>query len=301
MEVLLLHNEAAGSGEHTRASLTSLVQRAGYAPVYRDLHQAIGSSDLFNIGEFVVVAGGDGSIRKVALALLGHERALAPLPLGTANNIAHALGLGPSLDTIARGWAEGRRRRLDIGHVTGPWGRRPFVEGIGLGLFPRMITISEYLHPAVRGAGAKPTRAHKLTRDRSVFAALAHEVAAHPTQLSVDGHDASGALVLLEVLNINRVGPGVELAPAADPFDGNFDAVIITAAQRGKLQEQLRTAIADGQSSAPLSTRGTRNLRIVTRAPELRIDDEVIVLEGETHLEIELQPAALEIVLPAAS
>ncbi len=299
MEVLLLHNENAGDGGHSRDSLTALLRRAGYAPVYRDLHAAIGTSDLFEIGEFVVAAGGDGSLRRVALALLGHDRALAPLPLGTANNIARSLALPRQLDRIARGWARGTRRRIDVGAITGPWGRRTFIEGVGFGLIPRTIAISEYLHPGGGGHGGKSSPAQKLARDRAVIAALAHEVAAHPTTLRIDDADFSARCVLLEILNINHAGPGIEFAPAADPFDGAFDLVAVRAEERARLQALLKSAVADGEPATTLPVTRCRRVRVTSDSTELRIDDEIMTVAPQTPLEIELQPAALEIVLPS--
>src|SRR5688500_13926950 len=87
MDVVLLHNEKSGDESWSRNDLIKLVRRAGFEPRYFPLNRALDEPKLLDRGEFVIVAGGDGAIRRAGLAMIGRDRALAPLPLGTANNI----------------------------------------------------------------------------------------------------------------------------------------------------------------------------------------------------------------------
>jgi len=56
-------------------------------------------------GDIVAVAGGDGTVGKVARRLIGSPTPIAILPLGTANNIANTLDVtGKSLKELIRSW-----------------------------------------------------------------------------------------------------------------------------------------------------------------------------------------------------
>src|SRR5262245_10485862 len=85
MDVVLLHNAGAGDESWSRRDLVRLVRASGFEPHYLPVQSALEHPKLLERGKFVIVAGGDGAVRKAALALLGRHRPLAPLPLGTAN------------------------------------------------------------------------------------------------------------------------------------------------------------------------------------------------------------------------
>jgi diacylglycerol kinase family enzyme len=93
MDVVLLHNESAGYEDWSRPQLLRCLRRAGLRPKYYALDAALAKPRVLETGEWIVVAGGDGSVRKIALQLIGSGKPLVVLPLGTANNIARSLGL----------------------------------------------------------------------------------------------------------------------------------------------------------------------------------------------------------------
>ncbi|MEO5958929.1 MAG: diacylglycerol kinase family protein, partial [Opitutaceae bacterium] len=80
IDVALVHNPKAGDETFTEKKLVKLLRAAGYREKYFPRKEALEDGEALRHGEFVVVAGGDGSIRKVALALVGTKRAIAPLP-----------------------------------------------------------------------------------------------------------------------------------------------------------------------------------------------------------------------------
>ena len=85
--------------------------------------------------EFVVVAGGDGTVGKVARRLIGTDVPIAILPLGTANNSSKTLGIADlPVTRLISSWNSARRVKFDAGVAVGPWGDRHFIEGIGAGV-----------------------------------------------------------------------------------------------------------------------------------------------------------------------
>jgi diacylglycerol kinase family enzyme len=297
MEVVLLHNEKAGRESWSRKELMRLVRRAGYVPNYYSLKMALDQPKLFERGEFVIVAGGDGAIRKASLALVGRDRPIAPLPLGTANNIVRSFGLSLKPEEIVEGWSKPRRRSFDMGVIEGPWGKRHFIEGVGVGLISRSIAVIDDMDEIAEYELKKP--AQKLHRDICVATALAHEMQPLKAELSIDGRDVSDNFLLVEVLNIRRAGPGVELAPHASPSDGRFDVVSATSRQRPRLMAILRTRLRDEEQTRSLTTRRARQVRLrVNRACDMRIDDGTLRVEPDTTVELSIKPGALEFVLP---
>src|SRR5690606_27192752 len=122
----------------------------------------------------VIVAGGDGAIRRAGLAMIGRDKPLAPLPLGTANNIVRSFGLLMEPEDIIDGWRHPRRRPFDVGVIEGPGGKRHFIEGVGIGLISRSIAVIEEIDEVAVYELKKPK--HKLHRDICVATALAHEM-----------------------------------------------------------------------------------------------------------------------------
>jgi diacylglycerol kinase family enzyme len=183
--------------------------------------------------DLVAVAGGDGTVGRVAKKLVGRDIPIAPLPLGTANNISRTLGLADvPLANIIASWADARRVRFD---VQGPWGLRYFVEAAGIGLFARAMPAAERSRTlaSLTSAEAKVAYALQMLRDRL------ETCEPHRLHMRLDGREVSGEFVLFEAMNMEFVGPNLYLAPEVDPCDGTLDLVLVSSAERDKLHESL--------------------------------------------------------------
>lgn len=273
------------------------MKRAGFRPCYCELDAVTKDPALLDRGEFVAVAGGDGAIRQAALLALGRGHALAPLPLGTANNIVRSFNLPHDLEEIVDGWHHARYRRFDVGVAKGPWGRRHFIEGVGVGLIGRSIAVIDDIDDTAAYEYKKAK--HKLHRDICVTAALAHEMQPLAARLSFDRHVVADDFILLEILNIRRAGPGIELAPKASPSDGRLDIVAVTARQRRWLLHALKARLSETTHGRDLTTRRARRLNLtLTPACTIRIDDTTLHAPAGTRVSISLKTGALSFVLP---
>jgi diacylglycerol kinase family enzyme len=83
----------------------------------------------------IIAGGGDGTISAVASTLVGTDRALGVLPLGTLNHFAKDLIIPLDLEGAARNIMEGHVKRVDVGEVNG----RIFVNNSSLGLYPSIV------------------------------------------------------------------------------------------------------------------------------------------------------------------
>lgn len=272
----MLHNPTAGDRELPQRKLAELLRRFGYRPAFFSLKErAWKEKNALAHAEFVVVAGGDGSVRKAVLELHDCGRPLAILPLGTANNVCTSLGIEGSPAKIVASWSKAGRRKIDLGQARGPWGEKSFVESAGVGLIGRTIAIMDALEAT---ADHRPEwREDRLHRDASVVHALAHEL--QPVQIRVQETGRVSRwedYLLLEIMNISRAGPGLELAPRADPGDGWLNVVSVTVRERERLKRVLRDNLGAKKPRTVLAQHRIRSLRIECRAGEFRLDDQVV-------------------------
>ena len=87
----------------------------------------------------VFACGGDGTIHNIVQVLAKTEVALAIMPMGTANALAHDLGLPMKLSAAARAALEGTARRVALGRIEysdlqGQPGARYFIVAAGAGV-----------------------------------------------------------------------------------------------------------------------------------------------------------------------
>ncbi len=171
----------------------------------------------------VVVAGGDGSVGPVAEVLVGTDRALGILPMGSWNNIARGLGipmeLDPALDLIARGGTA----QVDAGVARHPTAdqagpvddARAFFEAAGVGL-----------DAAGFGAVELGGRAGWWFALRAMWRALRRRRTRMLIEL--DGEVLRRRAPAVTVCIGPYHGLGFALVPDADPADGLFDVAVFS-------------------------------------------------------------------------
>jgi diacylglycerol kinase family enzyme len=292
MKAILVHNRSAGVRDCTAEELVGAVREAGVFPTYVSAGDGDLAAALEESADLVVVAGGDGTVAKVATILPGRGIPFTILPMGTMNNIATALGIVGSPDRLARGWRTGERRRFDVWVAEGPWGRRRFVEGVGLGALAR--TVSEVEDDA-------PKRRRGQDGREALRNALAAADLGRWSGFVVDGVELAGEWLLVEALNIAYAGPSLELAPDADPSDGMLDLMCLDAERCAEALDWLE--VAEGRGPAPATVRQCRKVQFDWHGGPLRIDDtEPDRASGTSgRVELSLEAAPLTVLIPGKS
>ena len=269
MRVTLVHNPSAGDEQHAEERLLKQLEAGGHDTRLVSTQRKF-ERRLEDPGDLVVVAGGDGSVKDVALALAGRRVPLAILPTGTANNIAKSLGVLGSVDELIAGWRDAERRRLRVGSATGRWGTMRFVESVGAGLFAELVTRG----PEEVDENEAGLTGHAIDRALLLLRRIAEDQPPRFRRVALDGADLSGDYLLVEAMNIPLVGPNVPLAPEADWSDSLLDLVLVTERERSAISDYLRARL--GGSAAPLALPVRRGRRVVLQASpgELHVDDE---------------------------
>ena len=92
-------------------------------------------SDIVSPQARIVVAGGDGSVEFIVRKFADTQHPIGIIPLGTFNNLAHALGLAHDVDRAIEVARDGSPRPITLGRVND----HIFVEACAVGLFGEPI------------------------------------------------------------------------------------------------------------------------------------------------------------------
>lgn len=264
MRALVVHNPKAGKGSPSADTLLRELEAAGLSLSYCCNNDATLADRLREPVDLLIAAGGDGTVANLIRTMPYRSVPIGILPLGTANNIARSLGVAGAPRALAASWSLEHSRRLDIGVARGKWGHCDFIEAVGVGSLTKAI--QEVDRASV--ASAAP-----LLHGRAALAKRLAGADPTTTRLTLDGRELSGEFLLVEIMNISAVGPGLKLAPDADPGDGLLDVVCLSVDQRAEMTEWLRSP---DHLSAPLAVERSRDVEIAWRATPLRVDDQVL-------------------------
>ena len=280
MRVTLIHNPGAGKqGKKNGEQLVELLEDAGHEVRYQSSKDDGWKKALKKPAELVAVAGGDGTVARVARRMAGRGIPVAALPSGTANNISRSLGLVERpFEELVRGWPDARRVKLDVGLAKGPWGERYFVEGIGTGVFARLLA---------SGSGKRIKKSKTKKPKEKVDSALrrlrtrAQRMKPLEIEASLDGKDISGDYLLFEAVTIPYVGPNLFLAPDSKPGDGHFDVVLVRESERARLVKYLETWQENRQRLAVLPSHRGQRLLLEWTGFEMHLDDNLWPKEAD--------------------
>lgn len=288
MRALVVHNPKAGKGSLSADDLLTELRSAGLSLSYCSSNEKAFPDCLREPVDLLIAAGGDGTVAKLIRHIPYRSVPIGILPLGTANNIARSLGIAGAPQELAASWSLDCTRRLDIGVARGKWGHCDFVEAVGVG----SLTEATQQVDAASVESKDPMRHGRATLAKQLADARPTEV-----QLTLDGREVAGDFLLVEVLNIKSVGPGLRLAPAADPGDGLLDIAYLEIDRREEMIEWLR---APDHKSPPLTVERSMEVAVAWSATPLRVDDKVLAepkgkrtatVRVEAHVNILVSPA----------
>ena len=230
---MLLHNPKAGSGKPSKRQLLAALAEAGHEASYASTKSKGWRKALKQKCDLVLVAGGDGTVGKVARELIGSRTPLSVLPTGTANNLARTLGFIGPVDERIESLAENEPQGFDVALARGPWGERWIFEGLGAGFF------AEYLRRADGCKERGKSKEEQMRRHIRRLLRLFSTYRARSWDFALNDENVSGRYLLWEGLNICSVGPVLPFAPDARTDDGRLDVVTAREAYRDLLVHYL--------------------------------------------------------------
>ncbi len=234
----------------------------------------------------LIAGGGDGTLRDVAeaMALAKTKASLALLPLGTANDFAHAAGIG--LDPrIALALLDTPAQPIDLGEVDGQVFLNMATGGFGSNV---TANTSEDLKRVLGGAAYFLTGLTRFAEVQSSFG-----------RFTGPDFQWEGEFLALGIGNGRQAGGGHVLCPQARVNDGLLDVCIVPAA--ADVVGTLGTLLSGGIN-------GLQSVALSARLPWLEVEAPEgldLNLDGEPmesrKLRFAAMPAALRVHLPEDS
>jgi diacylglycerol kinase family enzyme len=307
---ILVHNPTAGEGRHSQEELTTLLRHAGYRVSYVHAKKKKQLKGLRDVRGLIVVAGGDGTVHKVARRIAGRGKTMTVIPLGTANNIARSLGLHGSPRDLVAGLSRARERVIDVGVATGPWGKRVFMEGIGGGLFAEVMAKldSGRARRRKRPTGENGNYKTLFSKSEAHLTPSLHALAEHlpdfkakAFEVTIDGTKVSGDFLLLEAMNMPYLGPNLHLGRDADPGDGLLDFVLLSEEHRREFADYIQHRLQGGKDAPHLTATKGKRLHCIWRGSKLHIDDKIALTGARKRppeIDVEVMPRAIRLLIP---
>ncbi|MCB1800170.1 MAG: YegS/Rv2252/BmrU family lipid kinase [Gammaproteobacteria bacterium] len=235
-------------------------------------------------GERVIIAGGDGTVRRYAAHVARHDAVLTVLPAGTGNDFARGLRIPLDIESACRVAAHGVVRTLDMALLD----EKTFlnVAHIGFGTEVSRHVDAEQKRGWGRFAYVR-TLFGRLRQSRGFKASIEHP-----------GGRVRGRWLQISIANGNSFGGGQQFF-GADPFDGQLDLLAIRP--RSLLMLILLWLRAKIRRSPPpsealLKLRGERFTVTGNRRLTVRADGEHL---GNLPASFAVQPSALQVLVDA--
>jgi diacylglycerol kinase (ATP) len=287
MQATLFHNPTAGGGKFAKKELITALKLGGLTPRYVSTKSKRFKDELADAENLIVVAGGDGTVAKVIAQMPDRSVPVAILPLGSANNIARSFGVAGAPYELAEILHPLYWQRYTMGVVRGPWGRRRFVEAVGLGPLARMMK-----KPSLDAASGVDS----LRGGRAELRKILKKAKPLDIDVIVDGKAVPDQILSIEIMNIVYTGPGLPLAPSADPGDRMLEVVCVRPGERRTMMEWI---MEPQHRRPPVSMRRGRAVEILWRGDPIRIDDDIIEPpKHEATVTVSLERAAVKVLVP---
>jgi YegS/Rv2252/BmrU family lipid kinase len=238
----------------------------------------------------IVAAGGDGTITALAGALVGTDRQLAILPLGTVNALAKDLNVPLDLPTAVAALQTSESRRIDVGEVNG----RIFLHKVVVGLIPGMAAGRE----KIRG---RYDVAAKVGFLRYFFRRLAR---AKRMAVAIETDNGTRRVERVQALAVasNSYDEGLGQFFSRQTLDrGTLTLYVLSHFTLGDFL-RLTTGMLMGhwQDDKALSMESVQTVTISSHKSLIKVMFDGEVMSLQTPLQFAIRPLALTVLVPPA-
>lgn len=287
----IIHNPTSGDSQHSKEDIVKYVQKAGYDIKYISTDDPTWERFLKNNPDIIFLAGGDGTVHKLAAVLLKSRNLqenppVYLLPMGTANNISRTLQLDDR--TLDRD-LKIPEKIVDFSHgvIDGVNGSKFFLESVGMGIFPKLIT-------EMKNKEEIEDPEEKLKLTLQVLQNIVGDFEAEEAEITIDNEKLRGTYIMVEVMNTNYIGPNLKVAPNARPEDELLDLVLVPKANRTKLlhylEELTKGNVEDFNVNNFAQTYRAKEVTIKYQGTNFHVDDDRI--EGQSDKKVHIKAAS---------
>jgi YegS/Rv2252/BmrU family lipid kinase len=235
----------------------------------------------------IVAGGGDGTVNTVASALVGTNKTLGVLPLGTLNHFARDLHIPLDSEDAARTILAGHTTEVDVGEVND----LVFLNNSSLGLYPRIVREREKQQRLGSGKWSAFFWATLAVLRRYPFLDV---------RLSADGKDFSSRTPLVFIGNNEYEMESLNVGVRACLNAGNLSLYITRDTGRfGLIRLAFRALFGGLRNDKDFIALCSKEIWIETKQRLLRVamDGEVMVMQPPLHYRI--RPLSLRVLVPA--
>jgi diacylglycerol kinase family enzyme len=292
--IRVLHNPGAGTSDHSREILKSQLEAVGFECSYYSTKEKDEDEFISDRADIMAVIGGDGTVRKLADQILNRKvinkkPPIALLPCGTANNIGRTLNIQGTEEQIVKRWKKGNIQPFDVAEVKGIESSNFIMEGLGFGVFPKLIKKMQAMNDKAEGPEEELTLALKTLHD------IVLDYKGRDCELIIDGKEHSGRYLLVEILNIQSIGPNLNIAPLANINDGLLDVVLVSPDQRNALASYISNRLRHGKEELFFGTSiKASTIKIKWNGKMLHADDQLLEQKKKTEITLFARKGLLE-------
>lgn len=291
----LLHNPKAGEESYTEKELISLIEKEGIELIYSSIKEK-GWDKFDPRTNFLIVAGGDGTVRNVSKKLikdnLNRKYPIALLPAGTANNIAKTLDIPEKDEEVIQSWKKNETKHFDFGRVKELGESHIFLESFGFGVFPVLMEVMKKQDEDLVNTPEK-----KIKLALELLIGITNSFKPFGCQLEVDGARYDGEFLLVEIMNTQSIGPNLVLSPNSDPGDGELEVVLIRESQKEQLLDYINKKLLGVEKQDNFDIIKVKNVKIKCDNYLAHFDDELFKIEGAPEVVVELDKGGLEFLI----
>ena len=212
MTIWLIANPKAGCGDRGESFWRSYLETSGLTNLTPCDLENDSWIERIQPGDWLLAAGGDGTVSRAAEICVSKEAVLGVLPSGTANDFARNLGLPPDPQALCDLIASGSQQSVDVGWVN----EQLFlnVSHIGVGTWP------------VRGATSEVKQRWGQLGYARVLVSRLWAYRGFPATIRCDGQMAQGRWLSIAIASGAFYGGGNPI-PRAAANDGQLDVVAV--------------------------------------------------------------------------
>lgn len=293
--VLVVFNPRSGQGESTLPAFVERLQADGAEVAERELQLGTPMAEyVADLGDYdyLVGAGGDGTVSSLAYAARYKDVPLLAYPAGTANLIAQNLDLPRDPAGLADILADGHTVRVDLGEVDVAGEKSGFAMLAGAGADAAMIRDSEELKERFGAMAYVMSAMKQLNPKKTTF------------HLVLDGEPRTFEGIGVMVANFGMANYRMPITSDISPSDGRFTVVLLKAGNILRLVPNLidslrvKLNLGDPMFSGNLETLEAKSVTVDADEPfPLQYDGELHV--ETTPFTASIVPGAIRFLTPA--
>lgn len=295
--IQIIHNPTAGNASYSKQALIDFFKGSGNVIKYVSTDDDGWENFPVRQTDLIFLAGGDGTVRKLVEILIRNRKPnknLPPVklfPLGTANNIAETLKI-PADSNIRKIDQEGDRKNFDCGSVKGLKDQEFFLESVGFGIFPELISKTE------ENKIEEEDPDEEIREVLDTLLEIVKDYKARKAKIKIDDITIKGSFLLVELMNIKFLGPNLKIAPGADPGDCYLDLIMIPEKNRPELISYLKKMIRNEHKNIDtakfVKTIRIKKIKMKWEGSKVHVDDSLIKDYSGKILKMKVVPAVFQ-------